>query len=72
MESISINGNTISVGDTVNIKKDEVKGIVKEIQSSGHFEPYRKYDLMIQWQDDNKIVRTPMQHFDEVMEKTIL
>jgi hypothetical protein len=72
MESISINGNIISVGDTVNIKNDEVKGTVKEIKSSGHFETYRKYDLMIQWQDDNTIIRTPMQHFDEVMEKTIL
>ena len=72
MESISINGNIISVGDTVNIKNDEVKGIVKEIQYSGYFEVYRKYDLMVKWEDMDTLIRTPMQHFNEVMEKTIL
>ena len=69
MRSIIINGSTVSVGDIVNIKDDEEKGIIREIQYSGHFEDYRKYDLMIQWQDDNKIIRTSMQHFNEVMEK---
>jgi hypothetical protein len=72
MESISINENIISVGDTVNIKNDEVKGIVKEIQYSGYFEDYRKYDLMVKWEDMDTLTRTPTQHFNEVMEKTIL
>lgn len=70
MKSIIINGNLIKVKDVVNIKNDNEKGIVEEIQYSGHFEEYRKYDLMIKWEDTDRLVRTPMAYFDEVMEKT--
>lgn len=70
IKSIIINGNLIEVNDVVNIKNDTEKGIIEEIQYSGHFEEYRKYDLMIKWEDEDTL-RTPMAYFDEFMEKTL-
>lgn len=71
IDNIHVNGFTFKVGQKVRLKEDEEIGIIEEIQYSGHFEDFRKYDLMIYWLDDDRLIRTPTEHFFEEMEFTV-
>lgn len=65
---VTVKNIIFKVGNEVKLKECEGIGVIKEIQYSGHFEEYKKYDLMIHWLDDSITIRTPTEYFFEVME----
>lgn len=68
INEITVKETVFKVGDEIRIRLDDDKGIIKEIQYSGHFEEWRKYDLMICWVNDGITIRTSTEHFFEFME----
>jgi len=71
LKELEIEDITVKVGDTVKVKDDPTNevGIVKKIESSGYFDPRKKYDLIIDWEGcTSNGVRTPMNYFYKTME----
>ena len=72
MKEVEINGLIIKVGDPVNIKNDELKGVVKGIKPTGYHEKNMRYNLLISWNEDPEtLIPTRIDYFYEEMEVSV-